>query len=1023
MASIIRIKRSSGSSAPAILGDGELAYSSGSGKLYIGFGAETGGGAAQQLIGGKYFADLLGGDTSIAGTATAGKALILDSNKKVDQIYIGNLRLTGNTLSSENSSGDIILSPQGIVRVAGTNQMMIPAGTTLQRTTPAYAGAIRFNTDTTSFEGYSGANWASLGGVKSVDGLTYIIAESSPGASDDTLHFYAATGVTTNVQVATLDATKFAILNTTASTSTTTGALTVAGGAGIAGDLYVGGNLNIAGTELSIGSVTFNNGLTLSGSSTPATEYFTITNGAATPITKFQVDTANGNTTVAGTLSAGASTLSSATISNNASVGGALSVTGNTSLAGTLGVTGATTLSTLSATSGTFSSTLGVTGAATFSSTADVSGNFSVNTNKFTVNATSGNTAVAGTLGVTGNTTLSGTLGVTGNATLSGTATVTGDATFGGNVIINGSTTSATEYFRITDGAGTPVTKFLVDTSSGNTTISGALGAGNTTVTGTLNVSGNSTLAGLTATTGSFSSTLGVTGNTTIGGTLGVTGTSTLAALSATTGSFSSTLSSTGDFAVNSTKFTVAASSGNTAVAGSLNVTGATSLSSTLGVTGNATFSGTTSTTGAATFSSTAAVAGDFSVATNKFTVAAASGNTAVGGTLNVSGTSTLQALSATAGSFSTTLGVTGAATFSSTVSSLGDFSVATNKFTVASATGNTQIAGTLGLTGDLAINTNKFTVAASSGNTAIAGTLTAGSTTLSGNLAMGGNNITGLADPVNPQDAATKNYVDAARSGLDVKQSVRATTTANITLSGLQTVDGVSLVAGDRILVKDQSTGAQNGIYVVATTAWTRASDADANAEVTPGLFTFVEEGTTQASTGWVLTTTGTVTVGTTPLAFSLFSITNNIAAGAGLVKNGNQFDIQYSNGLTIIADTLQVASTIAGAGLTFTSGVVDIVGTTNRITVGADSIDIASTYVGQNSITTLGTITTGVWNGTTIGAAYGGTGLSSYAVGDLLVASGTSTLSKLTVGASGKVLQSNGTTLVYGDVDGGTY
>ena len=151
--------------------------------------------------------------------------------------------------------------------------------------------------------------------------------------------------------------------------------------------------------------------------------------------------------------------------------------------------------------------------------------------------------------------------------------------------------------------------------------------------------------------------------------------------------------------------------------------------------------------------------------------------------------------------------------------------------------------------------------------------------------------------------------------------------------------------------------------------------------------------------------------------------SITNNIAAGAGLIKNGNQFDVQVGTGIAIVADTVTLASTVAGAGLTFTGGVVDVVGTANRITVNADSIDIASTYIGQSSITTLGTITTGVWNGTTIGAGYGGTGVSSYSVGDLLVASGASTLSKLSVGVSGKVLQSNGTTLVYGDVDGGTY
>lgn len=195
--------------------------------------------------------------------------------------------------------------------------------------------------------------------------------------------------------------------------------------------------------------------------------------------------------------------------------------------------------------------------------------------------------------------------------------------------------------------------------------------------------------------------------------------------------------------------------------------------------------------------------------------------------------------------------------------------------------------------------------------------------------------------------DVANKAYVDAARSGLDVKASVRAATTGNITLSNTQTVDGVSLVAGNRVLVKNQNTGSENGIYVVVSGgAWTRATDADSDAEVTPGMFTFVEEGTTNADSGWVLTNNGTVTVGSTALTFVQFSGAGQITAGAGLTKTGNT---------------------------------IDAVGTTNRITVNTDSIDIASTYVGQSSITTLGTIGTGTWQGSTIAIAYGGTGATS--------------------------------------------
>jgi hypothetical protein len=118
--------------------------------------------------------------------------------------------------------------------------------------------------------------------------------------------------------------------------------------------------------------------------------------------------------------------------------------------------------------------------------------------------------------------------------------------------------------------------------------------------------------------------------------------------------------------------------------------------------------------------------------------------------------------------------------------------------------------------------------------------------------VAFGGVKITGLADPVAATDAATRGFVESVAQGLDVKGSVKAATTANITLSGAQTIDGVSLVAGDRCLVKSQTTTSANGIYVVAAGAWSRATDLDTWTEL-PGAFTFVEQGTANADTGWV--------------------------------------------------------------------------------------------------------------------------------------------------------------------------
>ena len=211
------------------------------------------------------------------------------------------------------------------------------------------------------------------------------------------------------------------------------------------------------------------------------------------------------------------------------------------------------------------------------------------------------------------------------------------------------------------------------------------------------------------------------------------------------------------------------------------------------------------------------------------------------------------------------------------------------------------------------------------------------------------------VATPSADGHAATKGYVDSARSGLDVKQSVRVATTAAINLSldleAGDVVDGVTLTQGDRVLVKNQGTASENGIYVAvasAAGAASRATDADSNTEVTAGMFTFVEEGTVNADSGFVLTTDGPITLGSTSLVFVQFSGAGQITAGDGLTKSGNT---------------------------------INAVGTANRISVSQDAIDIDANYAGQNTITTLGTITTGVWNGTDIAVADGGTGASTAA------------------------------------------
>lgn len=208
--------------------------------------------------------------------------------------------------------------------------------------------------------------------------------------------------------------------------------------------------------------------------------------------------------------------------------------------------------------------------------------------------------------------------------------------------------------------------------------------------------------------------------------------------------------------------------------------------------------------------------------------------------------------------------------------------------------------------------------------------------TTPTATVSLGSQLLTNVASPVSPTDAANMAYVDSVAQGLDIKAAVRVASTGNINrLSPGTTIDGVTMATGDRVLLKNQITGSQNGLYVFATdtTPMTRATDADTSAEVNAGLFTFVAEGTVNADKGFVLTTDNPIVLDTTTLVFTQFS----------------------------------------GSG--------SITGTTDRIAVTGAQVDIAATYVGQTSLTTLGTVTTGTWQATPIGILYGGTGASTAA------------------------------------------
>ncbi len=221
--------------------------------------------------------------------------------------------------------------------------------------------------------------------------------------------------------------------------------------------------------------------------------------------------------------------------------------------------------------------------------------------------------------------------------------------------------------------------------------------------------------------------------------------------------------------------------------------------------------------------------------------------------------------------------------------------------------------------------------------------------------------NIRVATTPSDINDAASKSYVDATANGLDVKDSVRAATTAAGTLASDfangDAIDGVTLATNDRILIKDQADGSENGIYTVnASGAPTRATDFDADAEVTAGAFTFVEEGTTNGDTGHVLSTNGSITVGSTSIAFTQFSGAGLLTAGTGLTKTGNTLDVIGGDGIVANANDMAI-DLAADTALAFAGGKLDV-----TIDLSDSTNDVTGTLAignGGTGVTSLGNVT----------------------------------------------------------------
>ena len=380
-------------------------------------------------------------------------------------------------------------------------------------------------------------------------------------------------------------------------------------------------------------------------------------------------------------------------------------------------------------------------------------------------------------------------------------------------------------------------------------------------------------------------------------------------------------------------------------------------------------------------------------------------------------------AVSGTTGTFtSTVVGVAG--TFSGAVSGT------TGTFTGdISSTGSTAGNVQLGVTADNEIDTSSgsLTIDSAGGTVTIDDNFTISA---SKTIDMGANKVTNIADPTGAQDAASKAYVDAVKTGLDIKDSCDIATTADTSSwvyangtagvgatltaagNGVVALDGVNLTLNMRVLVKDQDPSTENGIYYVSTAGavgailvLTRALDANQPAELTGGSFTFVEQGTTQAENGYVFTHNGDPTfgVGNTALTVAQFSGAGQIIAGTSLTKSGNTMNVA-TDGTTMftLSDALSVKSTgTAGQVLrsTGTAGQAALYG----------QLDLAN----SNAVTGITAV------------ANGGIGVNTIGANLLMTGDGTNAVNTVAVGTSGQVLLSagSGTDPSFGNVDGGTF